>query len=120
MFHFLDLISIRIFEVMSIRTGILNFYSENPPPNYSTIQTSLLIPVILLVGFATYSFITTRWNVIKSIIRLESIKFEPALILLIYPAVLCVSTIITMNGPDLKYLVKKVSQSLQNLSLIRI
>jgi len=103
--HFYNLISIRVIEVMNLGPAISSLSLEGPSADSSIIQAIFLTPLTLLVGFATYSFISSRWNTIKKIIRLESIKFDPTLILLIYPAALCGSTIITMNGPDLKYLV---------------
>jgi len=102
--HFFELISLCIFEVMNFSSVILVYYLDKTTSAYTNLQMVLFVPLALVAGCATLSFMASRWNLIKSILSLKSIKFEPALILLIYPAVLSGSTIITMNGPEIKHL----------------
>ena len=101
--HTFNLITIHLIEVMGFAKPLAALFLQDPTPIFS-LQAVLVLPVAGLAGYATYSFLVPRWDLIKKIVRLESLTFNPTLVLLILPAVLCFSLIITQHGPNTRYL----------------
>ena len=102
--HTFDLITIYLIKVMGFAEPLAALFLQGPTIDSFSLQTVLVLPVAGLASYAAYSFIVPCWGLIKKIVRLESLTFNPTLILLILPAVLCVSLIITQHGPFTRYL----------------
>ena len=91
--------------VMEIEFGGQILLSKTSGQQYPVIHNVLLFPVAMLTTYSFYFFIRNNWDEIKNLIRLEGLSFSPRLVLLVLPASLCASVIITMNGPEEHYLI---------------
>lgn len=90
---------------MGLDFEAVNMFMRNQDSIYSKIQVILLFPVAGLTIYSIYSFLRHHWNSIKNLAKLKRLSFSPSLILLILPATLCGSVIISMNGPLDHYLI---------------
>ena len=102
-YHFWQLITYFLPEVLGIRAPIVNLINNGITPFY--LFDGFLIGVILfLIGRAIISFVTPRWEEIKSIFKLKAVVFNPSQFLLVLPVFICVAVIISQGPPAVRYL----------------
>lgn len=76
-----------------------SLYSENIAMGF------LVLMVILpLFVFSIWRFYSVNWESVKNVLILREIQFNPSILLIIFPLLICLSNIVTMQGPSDKYL----------------
>ena len=101
-------IILHTFELVSLLPHILgiNFeylFSHSSNRVFPLLQDIFTLPIVGLTIYSLYFFLRKNWAEIKSLIMLKGLSFSPSLVLLLLPALLCVSLIVTMNGPKDHY-----------------
>lgn len=102
--HTWELVKI-IPSIMAINFGADDLRFQNNEQVFMLAHNILVFPLTALVVFSFYFFIKNNWVAIKKLIRFKGLPFSPSLILILLPATLCASVIISMNGPAEHYLI---------------
>jgi hypothetical protein len=89
-------------HVMGISFESLFSYSSDTV--FTLLQSLLILPIAGLIIYSFYFFLRDNWAEIRSLIVLKGLNFSPSLVLLLLPASVCVSVIVSMNGPLEHYL----------------
>jgi hypothetical protein len=92
-------------SVMGLEVKNITSFSLNNDLTFSQIQTIFLIPTAGLISYSIYFFFNSNWKPIKTLAKLKRVPFNPNLILIVLPAALSASVIISMNGPYDHYLI---------------
>tara|TARA_Y100001960_G_C14762371_1_gene874842 strand:+ start:307 stop:2250 length:1944 start_codon:yes stop_codon:yes gene_type:complete len=91
--------------IMEIDFGVDDLQLQNNGEVFTLVHNILVFPLAALAAYSFYFFIRNNWMSIKDLIRLKGLQFSPSLILFLLPATLCLSVIVTMNGPAEHYLI---------------
>jgi hypothetical protein len=89
-------------HIVGVKFEYLFSHSSNRV--FPLLQDIFTLPIMGLIIYSLYFFLRKNWAEIKSLIMLKGLSFSPSLVLLILPASLCVSLVVTMNGPKDHYL----------------
>ena len=102
-YHFWQLITFFLPEVLGIRVPIVNLINNEIDPFY--LFNGFLIGVILfLISRALVSFVMPRWEEIKRIFKFKPLVFNPSQFLLVLPVFIFVAVIISQGSPTTRYL----------------
>ncbi len=82
-----------------------NTFSMNPENLSGLIQIILNATVTGLVLCACYWFFSSKWEDIKRILTLKGLPYSPALLILLYPLVLVVLSMLSQGPPASRYFI---------------
>ena len=61
----------------------------------------VMLPLLFV---AVWRFYSSNWKAIKKIVVFREVRFNPSLLLIIFPLLICLSNIVQIAGPSPKYL----------------
>ena len=101
--HLWDLIFNSVPQTLGLLQPIQQMFFRFDSENFVIGFLALMI-IIPLFLFSIYRFYSVNWVSVKSILTLREVQFNPSILLIIFPLLICLSNIVTMNGPSVKYL----------------
>lgn len=102
--HFWSLMTTHLPEILGLREPLVNFFASDYKELFSPIDVVLLLLVSGLIILSAYSFFASNKKDVKRIITFRSLEFNPALIFLLLPILICAANIVVRLGPNARYL----------------
>ncbi len=90
-------------EVMGVRAPLMTLLRSD----WTLLNVTngvLAAGVVWLVFKSVVFFFKSRREEIGKIIRLKKVNFEPSLVFVVFPVLICAAVLISKNGPDVRYL----------------
>lgn len=90
-------------EFLGVRVPLISLFRSDLTL-LSLINGALAAAVVLLIIKSVVFFLRSRRQVIGKLVRLKKLTFEPSLVFVVFPILICVAVLISKNGPDIRYL----------------
>jgi hypothetical protein len=101
--HFIQLVIFYIPEFFDVRAPLVTFSAKDLSLlNFFRIGFAVAISYLIIKSI--YFFYSERSVEVKNIIRLKSQKFNPGLILVVFPLLVCSANVLTQNGALMRYI----------------
>jgi hypothetical protein len=101
--HIIELVIFYIPEFFDLRAPLVTFLS-NEFSLLNLLRLGVAVAIAFLIIKSIYVFYSERSVEVKNIIRLKSQKFNPSLILVVFPLLVCSANVLTQNGALLRYI----------------
>ncbi len=90
-------------ELLGVKAPLISLFRSDLTL-WNLFNGVLAAGVVLLVMKSVLFFFRSRRKELGNIIRLRRQTFEPALVFVVFPILICVAVLISKNGPDVRYL----------------
>jgi len=90
-------------ELLGVKAPLLSLFRSDLTP-LNLINGVLAAGVVLLIIKSAVFFFRSRREALGKIIRLKKLPFEPSLVFVVFPILICAAVLISQHGPEVRYL----------------
>ena len=90
-------------ELLGVKAPLISLFRSDLTL-LNLINGVLAVGVVLLIIKSVVFFFGSRREAFGKIIRLKKLPFEPSLVFIVFPILICAAVLISKNGPDVRYL----------------
>jgi len=101
--HFWELFTFHLPQFFDIQASIMSLIISE----WSVmviVRGVLAIMMIFLILKSIHYFFASRWNDLKNIALIKSVRCEPGLVIIVFSFLLCSAVVVLQNGTDIRYL----------------